>query len=51
MLNGDGFSVDSVVYFVCVDDHDLLGSSAVLCMINGEWLGTPPTCTLRNSEQ
>lgn len=37
-----------MVYFVCMDDYDLIGSNARRCQDNGTWSGTQPICTLRN---
>ena len=45
------FSLGEVVYFVCQDDYDMIGSSARVCQADtGSWSGTPASCILRNSE-
>ena len=48
-INGN-FSLGEVVYFVCMDDYDLVGSNARRCQDNCTWSGRQPLCVLRNSE-
>ena len=41
---GDSFSVQSVIFFRCFDDYDLVGSKYRECRADGTWSGTQPTC-------
>lgn len=46
---GSSNETGSVVYFICEDGYDTVGSNARICQENLEWSGIHTTCVQRNS--
>jgi CUB/sushi domain-containing protein len=44
----DAFTIGSLVYYVCNDGYDIIGSNGRRCQVNGHWTGTPASCVQRN---
>ena len=44
----DGRSVDSLATYDCSSGFDLVGADVRMCMENGNWNGTEPTCRREN---
>ena len=44
-------SIGSIVYYVCNDGYDLVGSTARRCQDNGEWTGSNVSCNPRNCKK
>ena len=41
---GDTFTYRSTITYTCIAGYEISGSSALLCMANGEWNATLPMC-------